>query len=62
MASKKKTPRGDATPVKQYDGKFMPRQYGPQQNFPQAKKKKKKRRYVAWWLLYFLLLITTFTT
>jgi hypothetical protein len=47
MASKKKTPRGDATPVKQYDGKFMPRQYGPQQNFPQAKKKKKKRRYVA---------------
>ena len=49
MASKRKTPRGDATPVKQYEnGKFMPYQYGPQQNFPrQAKKKKKKRRYVA---------------
>ena len=53
MARKKKapTPRGDATPVKQYDGEFRPYQYGPQQNFPQAvrqkKKKKKKRRYVA---------------
>ncbi len=49
MANKKKTPRGDATPVEKYDGKYMPRPYGPVQNFPQAKKKgkKKTRKYAA---------------
>ena len=44
MASKR-TPRGDATPVKQYDGQYMPYPYGPVQK---AKRKKgKKRKYAA---------------
>ena len=48
MASKRKTPRGDATPIKKIEGEYRPVPYGPVQNFPQAKKKKKKkRRYVA---------------
>ena len=34
MANK---PRGDATPVKKYDGKFLPKPYGPAQKLKQAK-------------------------
>jgi len=30
-------PRGDATPVKKYDGKFLPKPYGPTQKLKQAK-------------------------
>ena len=56
---KKKTPRGDATPVKKFKGEYMPVPYGPTQK---AKAKKKKRKYAAWWLLCYLLLITTYTT
>ncbi len=33
----KHTPRGDATPVKKYDGKFLPKPYGPAQKLKQAK-------------------------
>jgi hypothetical protein len=39
-----KRPRGDATPVKQYeDGKFRPYMYGPVQNFPKAKGPRKNK-------------------
>ena len=31
MPSKKKTPRGDATPVKKFKGEYMPVPYGPTQ-------------------------------
>ena len=34
MANK---PRGDATPVKKYSGKFLPKPYGPTQKLKQAK-------------------------
>ena len=38
MANK---PRGDATPVKKYDGKkYMPVPYGPEQKLKQAKRKR----------------------
>jgi hypothetical protein len=37
----KKTPRGDATPVKKFKGEYMPVPYGPTQKL--AKKKKKNR-------------------
>jgi hypothetical protein len=36
MAYKKKTPRGDATPIKKMDGEYQPYPYGPVQK--QAKK------------------------
>ena len=42
MANNKKTPRGDATPVKKFKGEYMPVPYGPAQNFKKAKKKKRK--------------------
>lgn len=45
MPSKKKTPRGDATPVKKFKGEYMPVPYGPTQK---AKRKKgKNRKYAA---------------
>ena len=45
MANYKKTPRGDATPVKKFKGEYMPVPYGPVQK--KAKAKKKKRKYAA---------------
>ena len=45
MPSKKKIPRGDATPVKKFKGEYMPVPYGPTQK---AKRKKgKNRKYAA---------------
>ena len=42
MAKTKKTPRGDATPVKNFGGTnnpvFMPTHYGPTQKLKQAKR------------------------
>ena len=44
MTSRKKTPRGDATPIKKFGDTYMPYPYGPVQK---AKKKGKKRKYAA---------------
>ena len=38
MAYKKKTPRGDATPVKKMNGEYQPYPYGPTQKLKQANK------------------------
>lgn len=42
----KKTPRGNATPVKKIKGEYVPYPYGPVQK-AKAKSKKKKRKYAA---------------
>ena len=38
MAYKKKTPRGDATPVKNIKGEYVPIPFGPAQKLKQAKR------------------------
>ncbi len=42
-----RTPRGDATPVKKFKGKFEPVPYGPTQHAKAKRKKGKNRKYAA---------------